>query len=79
MHIGYQQIYSIVKHSGSPVITTTGITVEAKTRRFVVDEQRELRYRAEIQNRVYKRELIEVIQHTKLRKIFNSLYIGIHM
>ncbi len=55
------QIYAILKHNGNPVITSAGLTVEANTRRFVVDEKRELMYRAEVQNRVYKRELLEVI------------------
>ena len=45
---------------GDPVIASTGILVEAKTRRFVVDEKKEIYYRAEVQNRVYKRELVEV-------------------
>lgn len=54
------QIYAIIKHNGAPVVATSGLTVEANTRRFVVDEKRELYYRAEVQNRVYKRELIEV-------------------
>ena len=34
--------------------------MEANTRRFAVDEKKELYYRAEVQNRVYKRELVEV-------------------
>ena len=42
------------------MITSSGLHVEANTRRFVVDEKRELQYRAEVQNRVYKREIIEV-------------------
>ena len=45
---------------GDPVIASTGILVEANTRRFVVDEKKEIYYRAEVQNRVYKRELVEV-------------------
>ena len=54
------QIYAIVRHSGNPVITSSGLHVEANTRRFVVDEKRELYYRAEVQNRVYKRKLVEL-------------------
>ena len=42
------------------MITASGLTVEANTRRFAVDEKKEAYYRAEVQNRVYKRELIEV-------------------
>lgn len=54
------QIYAIVKHRGTPVVTTSGLRVEANTRRFEVDKKKELYYRTEVQNRVYKRELIEV-------------------
>ena len=54
------QIYAILKHNGSPVITASGLTVEANTRRFAVDEKKEAYYRAEVQNRVYKREILEV-------------------
>lgn len=42
------------------MIASTGILVEANTRRFVVDEKKEMYYRAEVQNRVYKREVVEV-------------------
>ena len=52
-----------MKHNGSPIITSAGLTVEANTRRFAVDEKKELYYRAEVQNRVYKRELVEVGEH----------------
>ena len=47
-------------HGGNPVIASAGLTVEANTRRFATDEKKELLYRAEVQNRVYKRELVEV-------------------
>ena len=56
----YLQIYAILKHAGSPVIASSGLTVAANTRRFAVDERKELYYRAEVQNRVYKRQLAEV-------------------
>ena len=49
-----------MKNNGSPVIATSGLTVEANTRRFAVDERKEEYYRAEVQNRVYKRQLLEV-------------------
>lgn len=45
---------------GAPVIASSGILVEDKTRRFIVNDKREVYYRAEVQNRVYKREIIEV-------------------
>lgn len=45
---------------GEPVIASSGILVEDKTRRFIVNDKREIYYRAEVQNRVYKREIVEV-------------------
>ncbi|XP_074651672.1 uncharacterized protein LOC141906324 [Tubulanus polymorphus] len=64
------KIYTIIKSDGNPVITTSGLMVEANTRRFAVDEKRELYYRAEVQNRVYKRELMELDQElTRLQKL----------
>lgn len=56
----YFQIYSIATAKGEPVIASSGILVEDKTRRFIVDDKREIYYRAEVQNRVYKREIVEV-------------------
>lgn len=53
------QIYAIIT-CGNPVIATSGITVEANTRRFIFEDRHELYYRAEVQNRVYKRELVQV-------------------
>ncbi|XP_041357870.1 gamma-aminobutyric acid type B receptor subunit 1-like [Gigantopelta aegis] len=54
------KIYVIVSSKGNPIIATSGILVEANTRRFVFDDKKEIYYRAEVQNRVYKRELVEV-------------------
>ncbi|XP_076468400.1 uncharacterized protein LOC143299155 [Babylonia areolata] len=56
------KIYVIVTSGGDPVIASTGILVEANTRRFVVDDKKEIFYRAEVQNRVYKREIVELEQ-----------------
>ena len=50
----------MVKHKGSPIVTTSSLKVEANTRRFEVDKKKELYYRTEVQNRVYKREIVEV-------------------
>ncbi|XP_053400831.1 uncharacterized protein LOC123558927 [Mercenaria mercenaria] len=49
-------------YKGEPIIAASGITVDANCRRFAVDERREHFYRAEVQNRVYKREIIELDQ-----------------
>ncbi|XP_071087833.1 gamma-aminobutyric acid type B receptor subunit 2-like [Haliotis cracherodii] len=56
------KIYVIVSSKGNPVIASSGILVEANTRRFVFDDRKEIYYRAEVQNRVYKREMIELEQ-----------------
>ncbi|CAH1778015.1 unnamed protein product [Owenia fusiformis] len=56
------KIYFIIKSDGNPIITTSGLMVEANVRRFAVDEKKEMYYRAEVQNRVYKRELVELEQ-----------------
>lgn len=45
------KIYAIIAHGGSPVITSSGLTISANTRRFAVaavDEKKELYYRAEV-------------------------------
>ncbi|XP_055386292.1 uncharacterized protein LOC129615216 [Condylostylus longicornis] len=41
-----------------PVIHSMGLKMECNTRRFVIDDKRELQYRVEVQNRVYKREIL---------------------
>ncbi|XP_050347272.1 gamma-aminobutyric acid type B receptor subunit 2 [Nymphalis io] len=45
------------KAEDDPVIQSMGLRLECKTRRFVTDETRELHFRIEIQNKVYKREV----------------------
>lgn len=40
-----------------PVIHSMGLKMECNTRRFVTDDPRELQYRVEVQNRVYKKEM----------------------
>ncbi|XP_059158110.1 gamma-aminobutyric acid type B receptor subunit 2-like [Physella acuta] len=58
------KIYAIVTSGGNPVIACTGILVDnTNTRRFVFDDRKEIYYRAEVQNRVYKRELVELDQN----------------
>uniref|UniRef100_A0A2C9KEY9 G-protein coupled receptors family 3 profile domain-containing protein n=1 Tax=Biomphalaria glabrata TaxID=6526 RepID=A0A2C9KEY9_BIOGL len=57
------KIYALVTSGGNPVIACTGILVDnSNTRRFVFDDRKEIYYRAEVQNRVYKRELVELDQ-----------------
>uniref|UniRef100_A0A1S4J7W5 G-protein coupled receptors family 3 profile domain-containing protein n=1 Tax=Culex quinquefasciatus TaxID=7176 RepID=A0A1S4J7W5_CULQU len=40
-----------------PVIHSMGLKMECNTRRFVVDDRRELQFRVEVQNRVYRKEI----------------------
>ncbi|KAK3099543.1 hypothetical protein FSP39_006046 [Pinctada imbricata] len=54
------KIYTIVTAKGNPVVASSGILVEDRTRRFVVDDRREIYHRAEVQNRAYKREIIQL-------------------
>lgn len=43
-----------------PIIHSLGLKMEFNTRRFVVDERKELLYRANVQNRVYRQEIINL-------------------
>ncbi|XP_043471237.1 gamma-aminobutyric acid type B receptor subunit 2 isoform X2 [Leptopilina heterotoma] len=43
-----------------PVIQSLGLKIECNTRRFVTDDRRELQYRVEVQNRVYRREMAQL-------------------
>ncbi|XP_022235633.1 uncharacterized protein LOC111083416 [Limulus polyphemus] len=47
--------------------------MENNTRRFVTDEQHEMFYRAQVQNRVYKREIVELDREiVKLQVMMNT-------
>ncbi|XP_062705016.1 gamma-aminobutyric acid type B receptor subunit 2-like [Aedes albopictus] len=56
-----------------PVIHSMGLKVECNTRRFVLDDRRELQFRVEVQNRVYKKE-IEMLdaEIVRLEKLLNE-------
>ncbi|KAG8035154.1 hypothetical protein G9C98_001644, partial [Cotesia typhae] len=43
-----------------PVVQSLGLKIEFNTRRFVTDDRRELQYRVEVQNRVYRREMAQL-------------------
>lgn len=51
------KVHDIWHKLPDPVIHTMGLKMECNTRRFVTDDRRELQYRVEVQNRVYKREV----------------------
>lgn len=56
-----------------PVIHSMGLKMECNTRRFMIDDKRELQYRVEVQNRVYKKELAALdIEIGKLEKMLES-------
>ena len=42
---------------GDPVVESSGLKIECNTRRFLVEDTKELLFRAEVQNRVYKRQI----------------------
>lgn len=47
--------------------------MECNTRRFMIDDKRELQYRVEVQNRVYKKELAALdIEIGKLEKLLET-------
>lgn len=47
--------------------------MECNTRRFVVDDRRELQYRVEVQNRVYKREIAALdVEIRKLERMIET-------
>lgn len=56
-----------------PVIHSMGLKMECNTRRFVTDDRRELQYRVEVQNRVYKKEMAALdAEIVKLQKMLES-------
>ncbi|XP_017115284.1 gamma-aminobutyric acid type B receptor subunit 2 [Drosophila elegans] len=58
-----------------PVIHSMGLKMECNTRRFVVDDRRELQYRVEVQNRVYKKEIQAL--DAEIRKLERLLETGL--
>uniref|UniRef100_A0A1I8QF15 Gamma-aminobutyric acid type B receptor subunit 2 n=1 Tax=Stomoxys calcitrans TaxID=35570 RepID=A0A1I8QF15_STOCA len=57
-----------------PVIHSMGLKMECNTRRFVLDDRRELQYRVEVQNRVYKKEIASL--DAEIRKLERMLESG---
>ncbi|KAJ4447108.1 hypothetical protein ANN_09108 [Periplaneta americana] len=54
------KLHAILGHAddnGDPIVHSMGLKIEYNTRRFVTDDRRELYYRVEVQNRVYRREI----------------------
>lgn len=56
-----------------PVIHSMGLKMEYNTRRFVTDDRRELQYRVEVQNRVYRKEMATLdAEITKLERLLEN-------
>ncbi|KAL1434779.1 hypothetical protein MTO96_001675 [Rhipicephalus appendiculatus] len=54
-------IHAIInKADADAVVASSGVRVEFNTRRFAIDERRELYYRTEVQSRAYAREIAEL-------------------
>jgi gamma-aminobutyric acid type B receptor len=50
-----------------------GLKLEYNTRRFVTDDRRELQYRVEVQNRVYRKEMANLdAEIAKLEKLLEN-------
>ncbi|XP_075225700.1 gamma-aminobutyric acid type B receptor subunit 3 [Lycorma delicatula] len=57
------KIHTIFSHSDcatDPIMQSMGLKIEFNTRRFLMDDKREVYYRVEVQNRVYRRDLMSL-------------------
>ncbi|KAM7290280.1 gamma-aminobutyric acid type B receptor subunit 2 [Ixodes scapularis] len=55
------------------VVASSGVRVEFNTRRFAIDERRELFYRTEVQSRAYAREVNELdLEIARLKKLLGE-------
>ncbi|XP_073978361.1 gamma-aminobutyric acid type B receptor subunit 3 isoform X3 [Rhodnius prolixus] len=72
------KVHDILAHTDNPatidpIIHSMGLKIECNTRRFLTDDRRELYFRVEVQNKVYRRELhILDSEITKLEKQLTS-------
>ncbi|XP_031781803.1 gamma-aminobutyric acid type B receptor subunit 2 isoform X2 [Nasonia vitripennis] len=55
-----QLAHILAGERADPVVQSLGLKIECNTRRFVTDDRRELQYRVEVQNRVYRREMAQL-------------------
>lgn len=69
----FNSIAIVIGVINDPVIHSMGLKMECNTRRFMIDDKRELQYRVEVQNRVYKKELAALdIEIGKLEKLLET-------
>ncbi|XP_055685134.1 gamma-aminobutyric acid type B receptor subunit 2 [Lutzomyia longipalpis] len=70
------KLYDIWNHGddvADPIGRSMGLKMEFNTRRFVMDDRRELQYRVEVQNRVYRKEVAALdAEIQKLEKLLES-------
>lgn len=65
--------FAIAGIQEDPVIHSMGLKLECNTRRFVTDDRRELQYRVEVQNRVYRKEMANLdAEIAKLEKMLEN-------
>ncbi|CAH1396718.1 unnamed protein product [Nezara viridula] len=58
----FPKLHNILGNTNStstldPIMQSMGLKIECNTRRFLADDRRELHFRVEVQNKVYRREL----------------------
>ncbi|XP_064483101.1 gamma-aminobutyric acid type B receptor subunit 2-like [Ornithodoros turicata] len=68
------KIHAILSNTDvETVVASSEVRVEFNTRRFAIDERRELFYRAEVQNRAYGREVMELdAEIARLKKLLGE-------
>lgn len=70
------KLYDIWSHGddvADPIGRSMGLKMEFNTRRFVMDDRRELQYRVEVQNRVYRKEVAALdAEIQKLERLLES-------
>ncbi|KAK8727208.1 hypothetical protein OTU49_009752, partial [Cherax quadricarinatus] len=47
---------------GDPIVESMGLKIQSNTRRLLTEDKREKYYRAEVQNKVYRREALKLDQ-----------------
>ncbi|GAB0099335.1 gamma-aminobutyric acid type B receptor subunit 2 [Sergentomyia squamirostris] len=71
------KLYDIWSHGddvADPIGRSMGLKMEFNTRRFVMDDRRELQYRVEVQNRVYRKEVAALdAEILKLEKMLENM------
>nr|XP_045622082.1 gamma-aminobutyric acid type B receptor subunit 2-like [Procambarus clarkii] len=57
------KILTIIRRAeGDPIVESMGLKIQSNTRRLLTEDKREKYYRAEVQNKVYRREVVKLDQ-----------------